>query len=54
MVGRPHVDIKPLDTSLLIYYTEAFEGEMRYQLRDKEPNELKKAMEIAEKININL
>ena len=46
MVGRLHVDIKPSDTSILIYYIEASEGEMRYQLRDKEPENLKEAMEI--------
>ena len=54
MVGRCPADIKPSDTSILIYYTEAFEGEMRYQLRDKEPDNLKKAMEIAEKIDRNM
>ena len=46
MVGRCPADIKPSDTSILIYYTEAFEGEMRCQLRDKEPDNLKKSIEI--------
>ena len=54
MVRKLHVDIKPYDTSILIYYIEAFEGEMRYQLRDKEPDNLKKAMEITEKIDRNM
>ena len=35
LVSRLQKDIKPLDASILIYYIEAFEGEMRYQLRDK-------------------
>ena len=53
MVARLHKDIKPPDASILIYYIEAFEGEMRYQLRDKEPTTLHGAMETAEKIDKN-
>ena len=30
LVSRLHKDIKPPDASILIYYIEAFEGEMRY------------------------
>ena len=30
LVSRLHKDIKPPDASILSYYTEAFEGEMRY------------------------
>ena len=51
LVARIYKDIKPPDASILIYYIEAFEGEMRYQLRDKEPTTLHGAMEIAEKID---
>ena len=40
LVSRLHKDIKPPNASILIYYIEAFEGEMRYQLRDKEPTTL--------------
>ena len=34
-------EIKPRDASILIYYIEAFTGDLRYQLRDKEPTNLK-------------
>jgi hypothetical protein len=37
IVKSLHKDIKPPDAAILIHYTEAFEGEMRYALRDKEP-----------------
>ena len=54
LVSRLHRDIKPADASILIYYIEAFEGEMRYQLRDKEPTTLHGAMETAQKIDKNM
>jgi hypothetical protein len=38
----------------LIYYIEDFGGEMRYQLRDKEPTTLKGAQEVATKIDKNM
>jgi hypothetical protein len=37
LVKSLHKDIKPSNTTILIYYIEAFEGEMRYALRDKDP-----------------
>jgi hypothetical protein len=37
LVSSMHSDIKPPAEAILIYYIEAFGGEMRYQLRDKEP-----------------
>ena len=40
--------------SYIIYYIEAFERVMRYQLRDKEPTTLNGAMETAEKIDKNM
>jgi hypothetical protein len=40
LVKSLHNDIKPSDTAILIYYIEAFEGEMRYALRDKDPQTL--------------
>jgi replication-associated recombination protein RarA len=43
LISSLHKDIKPPDTSILIYYIEAFNGEMRYQLRDKESTTLKVA-----------
>ena len=49
-----HKDIKPNDASILIYYIEAFTGDLRYQLRDKEPADLKTAQELAEKIEKNM
>jgi predicted transcriptional regulator len=47
LVSSMHTDIKPPDNAILIYYIEAFGGEMRYQLRDKEPTNLKAAQDIA-------
>ena len=49
-----HKDIKPHDAAILIYYIEAFTGDLRYQLRDKEPVDLKTAQELAEKIEKNM
>ena len=54
LVSRLHKDIKRPDASILIYYIEAFEGEMRYQLRDKEPTTLQGAIQTTEKIDINM
>ena len=47
-------EIKPRDASILIYYIKAFTGDLRYQLRDKEPADLKTAHELAEKIEKNM
>jgi hypothetical protein len=38
----------------LIYYTQAFEGEIRYALVDKEPQDLEAAQKIATKVEQNL
>ena len=48
-------EIKPsMDASILIYYIEAFTGDLRYQLRDKELADLKTAQDLAEKIERNM
>ena len=47
-------DIKPKYASILISYIEAFNGDLRYQLRDKEPADLKTTQELAEKIEKNM
>jgi hypothetical protein len=54
LVSSMHQDIKPPESAILIYYIEAFSGEMRYQLRDKEPTDLKRAQETAIKIDKNM
>ena len=36
-------DIKPKDVSIFVSYIEAFIDNLRYQLRDKEPTDLKNA-----------
>ena len=41
LVTSLHIDYNPPTASIPIYYVEAFNGEMRYQLRDKEPKNLK-------------
>ena len=47
-------DFKPPNKSILVYYIEALSGEMRYQLRDKEPVDLKDAQALAIKIDANM
>ena len=54
LVKSLHVDILPTDTTVLIYYMEAFEGEMRYALRDKDPQTLRAAQTLAIKIDKNM
>ena len=46
--------IKPKDSSILIYYIEVFIGDLRYQLRDKDPVDLKAAQDLVEKIERNM
>ena len=47
-------DIKPRDASILISYIEAFIGDLRYQLRDKDLVDLKTAQDLAEKTERNM
>jgi ribonuclease HI len=54
LVSGMHTDINSPDNAILIYYIEAFGGEMRYQLRDKEPANLKATQETAIKIDKNM
>jgi hypothetical protein len=54
LVKSLHRDIKPSDAAILIYYIEAFEGEMRYALRDKDPQTLEAAQNIAIRVEQNL
>ena len=35
LVSDLHKDIKPHDAAILIYYIEAFTGDLRYQLRER-------------------
>jgi hypothetical protein len=46
--------IKPSDTAILTYYMEAFEGEMRYHIRDKDPQNIKDAQAFAVWIDKNM
>jgi hypothetical protein len=54
LVKSLHRDIKPPDAAILIHYIEAFEGEMRYALRDKDPQNLDAAQRIAIRVEQNL
>ena len=47
-------DIKQKNASILISYIESFIGDLRYQLRDKEPADLKTTQELEEKIEKNM
>ena len=47
-------EFKPPDKFILVYYIEALSGEMRYQLRDKEPADPKVAQALAIKIDANM
>jgi hypothetical protein len=35
IVERLHIDIKPLDVPILIYYLDALDGELNFQLRQR-------------------
>jgi hypothetical protein len=54
LVKSLHNDIKPSNTAILIYYIKEFEGEMRYSLRDKDPQTLGAAHATAVKIEHNM
>jgi hypothetical protein len=54
LVKGMHKDIKPKDAAILIHYIEAFEGEIRYALVDKEPQDLIAAQKIAIRVEQNL
>jgi hypothetical protein len=51
LISSLHKDIKPPYTNFLIYYVEAYSGEMCYQLKDKEPTNLKISQETTIKID---
>jgi hypothetical protein len=54
LVKSLHQDVKPPAAAILIYYIEAFEGEMRYALRDKDPQICQAAQEMALRIERNM
>ena len=54
LVNNMHKDIKPSEASTLIYYIEAFSGDIDYELRDKEPTSLASAQSMAIKIERNM
>ena len=54
LVNSMHKDIKPSEASTLIYYIEAFSGDIDYELRDKEPTSLASAQSMAINIERNM
>jgi hypothetical protein len=36
-----YIDIKLLEAAILIYYLDAFDGELNFQLRQRDPQKLK-------------
>jgi hypothetical protein len=54
VVKSLHNDVKPSDLAILIYYIEAFEGEMRYALRDKDPQTLEAVQATTIRIEQNM
>jgi hypothetical protein len=54
LVKSLHRDIKPSNVAILIYYIEAFEGEMRYALRDKDPQTLEATQATAIRVEQNM
>ena len=54
MVKSLPQDIKPPEKAILIFYVQDFEGEMRYQLRDKEPTNVREAQEKDIRIDKNM
>jgi hypothetical protein len=49
-----HNYVKPSDLVILIYYIEAFEGEMRYAFRDKDPQTLEATQSTTIRIEQNM
>lgn len=45
IVQRLHADIKPPEAAILIYYFDSFDGELGFQIREKDPQNLKAAQE---------
>jgi hypothetical protein len=41
IVQRLYIDIKLLEAAILIYYLDAFDGELNFQLRQRDPQKLK-------------
>ena len=54
MVKSLDKKIRPPDDAILIHSMESFDGEIRYQLRHKEPTDLKDAQKKAIKIDKNM
>jgi hypothetical protein len=54
LIKRLPQTIKHPDASILIQYMEAFEDEIKYQFRDKEPTTLRDAQKYAIKIDKNM
>ena len=54
LVKSLDLKIRPPEDAILIHYMESFDGEIRYQLRDKEPSNLKDAQKLATKIEKNM
>ena len=46
--------IKPPEDAILLHYMDSFDGEIRDELRDKEPSNLKEAQKLAIKIEKNM
>jgi hypothetical protein len=49
-----HQDIKPPKATILIYYLDSFDGELGFQIREKDPQNLRVAQELAIKIEKNM
>jgi hypothetical protein len=54
LVKSLHQDVKPPAVAILIYYIEAFEGEMRFALGDKDPQNLQATQETTLRIERNM
>jgi hypothetical protein len=50
LVKKLYKKIKPLEDAILIHYMDSFDGEIRYELRYKEPSNLKEDQKLAIKI----
>lgn len=54
LVTSLHKNIKPLKSSILIYYIDNFEGDLIHQLSDKDPSNLSLSQSMAIKIDRNM
>lgn len=54
IVQSLHTNVKPPNVAVLIYYVNAFDGELSFRIRQKDPQNIEAAQESAIKIKTNM